>query len=468
MPLLTSLAARLFAAVCLAFLAVGLAGLVLVRWSLAAEPGMGEGRSDAQRVERIGAVLVEQLRTHGGDWSFVPADETAWVDWLADELQRGGAGEPRATPLLPHRLALIDAQGRVRAGHVPHPLLTAFASIDSYEHPLALDGHRVGTLMLMQAGNPADDLTVAFLIAHQGRLALLAGLAASMAALSAAVLAAHFRRPIRALQATAARMAGGDLAARAGLRRRDELGALAGSFDALAARLQALEDARRQWVADTSHELRTPLAVLRGQIEALQDGVRPATPEQFALMHGQVGHLSKLVDDLYQLARLDAEPSLARRERVDLRLLARELLVAFDAGRRDAPLTVLFDAGQMTDEPFVDGDPDRLRQVLTNLIENAYRHTDAGGSLKCRLQVLGDRVCLTFDDTPPGVSSELLPRLGERFLRVDASRQRSSGGAGLGLALCRRIVQAHGGTLDFEASPMGGLRVVLALPRAVG
>jgi len=446
---------------------VGLGGLVLVRWSLAAEPG-GEGRSDAQRVQRIADTLEAQSQVHGGDWSFLPADDRTWAGWLDDELQRGDPAEPRATPALAQRLALVDAQGRVRAGHVPHALLTAFASIDSFEHPLWQDGRRVGTLMLMQAGNPADDLTVAFLIGHQDRLALLAALAALMAAGAAAVLAAHFRRPIRALQATAARMAGGDLAARAGLRRRDELGALAQSFDALAARLQALEDARRQWVADTSHELRTPLAVLQGQLEALQDGVRPATPEQFALMHAQVGHLTQLVGDLHQLARLDAEPALAlaRRERVDLRVLTRELLIAFDASHREAPLTVLFDAGQMTDEPFVDGDPDRLRQILTNLIENAYRHTDAGGSLRCRLQVPGELVRLTFDDTPPGVPAELLPRLGERFFRVDASRQRRSGGAGLGLALSRRLAEAHGGTLAFEASPMGGLRVVLTLPKA--
>ncbi len=471
MPLLTSLAARLFAAVCLAFVAVGLAGLVLVRWSLAADTAPGERLADAQRVDRVGATLVRALQARGGDWAFLPSGDAAWTDWLADELERGdrqACGGPcaaRASPLLARRIALVDAGGQVRAGREPHPLLTAFASIDSFDHPLLLDGRRVGALRLMQAGNPVDDLTVAFLLAQQDRLALLAGVGALLAALAAAVLAAHFRRPIRVLQDAARRMAGGDLAARANLRRRDELGALAASFDALAARLQALEEARRQWVADTSHELRTPLAVLQAQLEALQDGVRAATPDQFAAMHAQVGHLHRLVEDLHQLARFDAEPALARRERVDLRALVRERLDAFDERLRRAPLAVQLDDTAAADAA-VAGDPERLRQVLTNLVENAIRHTDAGGRLVVALQADGPFVRVTFDDSAPGVPAALLPRLGERFLRVDAARQRRSGGAGLGLALCRRIVQAHGGTLAFEASPLGGLRVVLRLPGA--
>lgn len=481
MPPFTSLAARLFAAVCLAFVVVGLAGLVLVRWSLTADSSPREQLGDAQRIERLGNSLVQHLRARGGDWSFVPTEDTAWAGWLDEELERldqqacGRPCAPLATPLLTRRIALLDEQEHVRAGHVPQRLLTAFASIDSFNHELRLDGRTVGTLVLMQAGNPTDDLTVAFLIGHQRRLALLAGLGALMAAGAAAVLAAHFRRPIRRLQDAARRMMDGDLAARANLRRSDELGALAASFDALAARLQALEEARRQWVADTSHELRTPLAVLQGQLEALQDGVRPATPEQFAVMHGQVGHLHRLVEDLHQLARFDAEPVLARRERVDLQALARDVLLAFDERLRCAPLAVECDLGDREgggaaaladDAAIVVGDLDRLRQVLTNLVENAIRHTDAGGRLALKLQSEEAFVRLTFDDTAPGVPDALLSRLGERFLRVDASRQRRSGGAGLGLALCRRIVEAHGGTLAFEASPSGGLRVVLRLPRA--
>ena len=465
----TSLAARLFAATCLAFAAVGLAGLVLVRWSLAADPDPRERSGDAQRIERLGASLVQQRQAHGGDWSFVPADDAAWPAWLAAELDRldgqacGGACAPAATPLLARRIALRDDQGRLRAGHLPHPLLTAFASIDSFDHVLAADGRRVGTLVLMQAGNPADDLAVAFLIGQQRRLALLAAFGALVAAGAAAVLAAHFRRPIRRLQEAARRMGDGDLSARANMPRRDELGALAASFDALAARHESLEHARRLWVADTSHELRTPLAVLQAQLEALQDGVRPATPEQFALLHDQVGHLHQLVDDLHQLARLDAEPAIARREPVDLHALARSLLAAFDERLRAARLDVRLEAAGAVR---VAGDPDRLRQVLANLIENAIRHTDAGGRLALQLQAGGAFVELTVDDTEPGVPEALLPRLGERFFRVDASRQRRSGGAGLGLALCRRLVEAHGGTLAFQASPLGGLRVVLRLPRA--
>ena len=188
MSRLTSLAARLFAATCLAFVAVGLAGLVLVRWSLTADSSPGERAGDVARVERVGAAFVQQLQAHGGDWSFVPADDAAWTALLDDRMARldqqacGQPCTPAATPLLTRRIALLDEHGRVRAGHVPHPLLVAFASIDSFDHPLVLDGRRVGSLMLMQGDNPTDDLAVAFLIGQQGRLAILAALGALLAA----------------------------------------------------------------------------------------------------------------------------------------------------------------------------------------------------------------------------------------------------------------------------------------------
>jgi len=246
--------------------------------------------------------------------------------------------------------------------------------------------------------------------------------------------------------------------------RSDELGSLARHFNILAAQLDSMEAARRQWVADTSHELRTPLAVLRAQLEALQDGVRSATPETLDAMLRQVLALTKLIDELYALARADVGALDCKPAPHDLWQLAVDAARRFDERLRAAGLALEF--GMPPPSTPVLCDPDRLRQVLDNLFENSLRYTAAGGRIALHAQLDAGRMRLTFDDSAPGVPGEALARLGERFYRVDASRSRAHGGAGLGLALCGRILEAQGGTLAFAHSPLGGLRVIVSLPLA--
>jgi two-component system sensor histidine kinase BaeS len=242
----------------------------------------------------------------------------------------------------------------------------------------------------------------------------------------------------------------------------DELGDLARDFNLLGRTLQRNEEARRDWIADISHELRTPLTVLRGEIEAMQDGLRPVSLEGVASLHAEVLSLGKLVDDLYELSLSDLGALDYRREPVSLAEIA---VSAVETHRlRFEDKGVALTLGPMRPS-VVYGDRRRLAQLLGNLLENSVRYTDPGGRCEVCLEANATSSVVTIDDSAPGVPAELNERLFERLYRVEGARTREHGGAGLGLAICRNIVEAHGGLIAALASPLGGLRIRLELPR---
>ncbi|HSI48402.1 MAG TPA: ATP-binding protein [Ideonella sp.] len=446
-----SIGQRLFVSILAAFLLVGAAGVGLVRWSLSGG-AQASSAPDRAALDLLAQALAERFSQHG-DWSFLPADAAQRKAWLRDTLAPAALGE---------RLGLLNTQRQLLAGVKAHRGLIALASIDTLERPVVVDGAVVGSLLLARAENPADNLAVAFLVQQQRSLAVLATIGVLMAALAAAALAASFRRPVQQLVHGARQLGAGHFEARLADSRQDELGELARSFNQLAAQLAAAEDSRRQWVANTSHELRTPLAVLRSQLEALQDGVRNTSPEHLALMHRQVLALARLVDELHELAKADVGQLANTAVPVDAWPLALDVLQAFAPRFAEAGLHAR--SGVAPAASTVRCDPDRLRQVLGNLLENCVRYTAHGGSIELHAQVQDQALQLDIDDSAPGVPAASLARLGERFFRVEASRDRRSGGAGLGLALSRQIIEANGGRLLFSPSPLGGLRARLVLP----
>jgi two-component system sensor histidine kinase BaeS len=244
---------------------------------------------------------------------------------------------------------------------------------------------------------------------------------------------------------------------------RDELGRLAADFNRLAETLERNETLRRRFMADVSHELRTPLAVLSGELEALEDGVRALTPESLASLRVEVNALGKLVDDLNQLALSDVGALAYRKETLDVVPLLEQALDSYRERLAERRLAVetAFDGAAS-----VFGDADRLVQMFRNLLENSARYTDPGGRVRVAARREGERVAIDFDDSAPGVPQDALPHLFERFYRVEASRSRANGGAGLGLAICRSIALAHGGDISADRSALGGLRVRVALPLA--
>ncbi|HEV2680724.1 MAG TPA: ATP-binding protein, partial [Rhodanobacter sp.] len=373
--------------------------------------------------------------------------------------------KPGATPLSPslgYRIGLLDGDGRYLVGAIANRIMVVVASIDRIERPIVVDGKVAGYLVVAKSQNPDDELAIAFLIEQQRSLAILAAIGVLLSVVAAALLAAHFRRPVKQLVDGARRLGQGQFDTRLSIRRSDELGELADTFNHVAARLQDTERWRQQWVADTSHELRTPLSVLRAQMEALQDGIRTATPDTIALMLRQVLSLTKLVDELHELARADLGRLQYEKTSMDAWQLVQDVFAGFAEKFRVAGLTVSI--GAVPSSTMVHGDAERLRQVVGNLLENSVRYTDAGGRIVVSGAVVGSELHIAIDDSAPAVPEPLIDRLGERFFRVESSRSRQFGGAGLGLALSRHILNAHDGRLDFAASPLGGLRATIVLP----
>jgi len=372
---------------------------------------------------------------------------------------RGPRDGPRPPPhgpqgLMP-RLVLLDADGRRVVGRADVPA-------GAPEVPVELAGRRIGTLRLAPLPQFDDAIDVAF--AHeQLRTALLAAIAVLVGSLVVAfALARWLLRPMLALGAGTRALAAGDYSSRLPTDRHDELGRLARDFNHLASTLEQHRESRRRWGADIAHELRTPLSILRGEIQALQDGVRAPTPVALDSLHAECERLGSLIEDLYQLSLADAGALDYRFESLDLGEVARD---ALDLQRR-----VCADAGLVLEEAIADGivvrgDARRLTQLTDNLIANARRYTDAPGRIRVEVSATEDGAALVIEDTAPGVPDSSLPRLFDRLYRVEGSRSRAAGGAGLGLAICRAIVEAHGGHIEAMPSPLGGLRVRVELPR---
>ncbi|MBD8882251.1 HAMP domain-containing protein [Rhodanobacter sp. 7MK24] len=464
-PLKLSIGHRLFFTVWLTMLSLGALGIELARWKLLDNFSGGLPDTDTHFLDSLGTSLQAQYQVHH-DWSFLPADAAQRKAWLSDayahSLETAAVFQAKSDAAsVVHRLGLVDRQGNYLAGVLANPMTVALVSPDRIAHPLIVDGERIGSLVVAQPQNPDDALAMAFLIDQQNHLLFVGMAGLLLSAMIAALFAAHLRRPIARLAAGARQLEQARFDTRIDLRRSDELGELASAFNHLAARLEDAERARRQWIAETSHELRTPLAVLRAQVESLQDRVRAVTPESLALMERQVRSLGKLVDDLYELARADIGQTAYDMAPHDAWLLMREVFDDFADRFHAAGLGA--EIGEAPAHSLVICDADRLRQVAANLFENSARYTAAGGHVALAGTASAGEVRMTIDDSAPGIPGSSLDRLGERFFRMDASRSRASGGSGLGLALGRQILAAHGGRLEFAPSPLGGLRATIIL-----
>lgn len=257
------------------------------------------------------------------------------------------------------------------------------------------------------------------------------------------------------------RLASGDYAARVAVETRDELGELAQSFNRMAESLQRIEHLRRTMVIDVAHELRTPLTNVRGYLEALQDGVVPPTREMFGSLHDETLRLTKLVDDLMQLARAEASGLTLRRRPIHLEDLVDRCVqmfrARFDAKRIDLHIHV--PANRRT----VEADADRIAQAVDNLLDNALAYTPEGGRVDLTVSREDGAVRFVCANTGDGIPPPDLPFIFERLYRVDRSRSRERGGSGLGLAIVKELVAAHGGDVGAE-SDNGETRVWFSLP----
>lgn len=292
-------------------------------------------------------------------------------------------------------------------------------------------------------------------------------IAFGFAAVPAILLSRHWLRGINTVLEGARRLSSGDYATRIEVSRQDEFGELAREFNTLAKALEESDQSRRQWVADTSHELRTPIAILRAQVEAFQDGVQAINAKTLNVLHTEVMALNKLVDDLHWLARHDVGQVQSTLSPINLVQSIKELVETVK-DRFDAKKITIDGTGLApVENVLVNADVNRMRQVFSNLLENSFRYTNLGGTVQISGEAKDGSLILRVDDSEPGVPEDMLPKMFDRFFRVEQSRSRSLGGSGLGLSICKNFVAEHGGTIEAQPSPLGGVRMEIILPIAI-
>jgi two-component system sensor histidine kinase BaeS len=358
------------------------------------------------------------------------------------------------------RFFLVDSYGRPFHERPPQPNDGSTPMDREIRH----DGRVVGVLRHYPVIRAIRDEDIAFLRAQFQHIAWAALVLLGVAGLVAPFVARRWSRPIRDIGIATERIAKGEFSVRLKPNGDDEIGQLQGNLNTMAESLERLESARKRWIAESAHELRTPLAVLRGELEALQDGVRKFDSKAVGSLQDEARHLTKLVNDLHLLAMADMGSLPCTMTQVDAAALARRMAERFvpRASERGLVLnTAIPDQSMM-----LEADDDRLEQLLTNLLENSLRYTDAPGVVEVRMAQQAGVVTLTVEDTAPGVTQEQCSKLFEPLYRADSARSRKAGGSGLGLAICRAIVEAHGGKIVARPSPMGGIAVVASFSAA--
>lgn len=286
--------------------------------------------------------------------------------------------------------------------------------------------------------------------------------AAGIGVLVALWLARRIVKPVADLTDASKAIAGGSAPPQVPVAGRDEIAELGRAFNRMAERLAADEEQRRRLFAGIAHELRTPLSVIQGTLEGMLDHVLEPTPERIAGLHSETLLLQRLIRDLRDLALAQAGQLQLHRKIVDIAGVVRESLEALAplADERAVALRVEIPDGL----PPVEADPDRLRQVVQNLVENALRHTPQRGEVRLRLRADGGLMYLIVADTGSGIAADDLPHIFEHFYRADRSRARSSGGMGLGLAIVKSLVKAHGGGVAVESTVGAGSTFTVTLP----
>lgn len=274
------------------------------------------------------------------------------------------------------------------------------------------------------------------------------------------LLARGMTSPLREMAAATRTMARGDYGRRVTETSRDEVGELARAFNHMAGELAEVDRMRRDLVANVSHELRTPITALQANLENLVDGVEPLGPEQLRVMLKQVERLGRLVAQLLDLSRLESGASPLQLQTFEVRPVLED---AVDESRLNAP-DVEVCVAEADPDLVADGDPERVLQVVANLLENAVRHSPAGGRVVVSARPDQGRVAIEVCDEGPGIPEEEANRVFERFYRADVARSSSHGGAGLGLAIARWIVDLHGGDIRAERRLPTGCRMVVILP----
>ncbi len=445
------------------------------------------GKVEMEKLDELALTLSQEYQRNG-NWDFVRENPGHWL-----QLKWFGPGHPRhieEAPVFPPPPPPPDGQEPPppmpgvppphgpppgpRLAHRP-PFISLF---DAEKHPITrtdspsteglrlkpvlLNNKPVAWLGIRMFQRPMHPLDVEFIRAQSKTFYVVGGVALLLAVILTFVLSRHILAPVRKLAAGTHALTSRRFETRVEIGTPDEFGQLAADFNSMAQSLGRYEQMRRQWIADISHELRTPLAILRGEIEAMQDGVREVTPEALESLHFEVLHVGRIVHDLHELSLIESSDFELEKTPVNPVHILEETLRSFQIRCEQRGLRV--EVKGTGGECVLPADEFRLKQLYSNLLENTLRYAAAPGLLVISHSFPAGLFRIDFEDSGPGVPEESLDRLFDRLYRVDKSRSRSQGGSGLGLAICKSIVECFGGKIEASNSPAGGLRISIELP----
>jgi len=346
--------------------------------------------------------------------------------------------------------------------------MTVLAVTSELSVPASFDRHMamMANPETYQRGDMSADLYASFQSAFTDALLLGLLTSAGTAVIASLLMDREITRPVEQLTQATRRIADGHFEERvpaAPAPAGDELVEFARSFNRMAQGLERAEELRRELIANVAHELRTPLATMKGNLEGMLDDVLPADPERIQLLYLEAGRLETLVNDLQELSRVEAGVFTLNRQRIEPAELANAVVQRLERQFVDKGVALYnqVPAGL----PALDVDPNRIGQVLLNLVGNALQYTQAGGRVTLTASLAGDRIAFHIADTGIGIPAEHLPHIFTRFYRVDRSRSRTGGGTGIGLTIARLLAEAHGGTIVAESAGAGqGSTFTLYLP----
>jgi len=399
------------------------------------------------------------------DWYFLVQESRMESEWHQAKLENlRDLVPPPSTPNLDliypsqyyrQRFLLFDDQQK--------PIIGKTRFTDAETQAVTVNKKVVGYVGLRSIRELVQDQTLRFVRQQGEAFLLISAFMLAIAALLTWPLAQWLSRPIISMRKATKKLAAGKFETRITVKGGDELASLSCDFNHLACTLEHTREARKRWVADTAHELRTPVAILRGEIEAMQDGIIKVSPESLASLHQETIHIARLINDLNQLSMHDVGSLSYDMDDVLINDIIEQTVQSMTLPFSEAGLGLEFEYS--SNKPIViNGDSDRLHQLFSNLMNNSLKYTNAPGKLIIKLSKQNNKVIILFEDTAPGVNEEDKNKIFEQFYRVENSRNRATGGRGLGLAICSSIVDGHQGTISAYHSQDGGLGIKIEFP----
>lgn len=361
------------------------------------------------------------------------------------------------------RLAAFNEAGEQIFG--PSPSEHALLSQRIISDDIIVRKQKIGELMVLPRGKTPSGVSSRFLTNQYRAGGLFLALVLFLNLIPAWFIARNADRVVRGVEEATADIVSGRYSKRAPDSPIEEISKITTNINLLADDLQRLADLRRIWLAETSHELRTPLAAMTAEVSALADGLRTYSPRAILSLQEEANNLGRLVNDLHFLAVADLTAPSCSPAVLDPVVLCGNIVDRFRARVENAGLELVFEV-RVNSPSKAAWDKGRIEQVFSNILTNSLRYTDAPGKIAIAMHEKAGSIVLTFEDTSPSVAPADLEKLFEPLFRAGATRDRAKGGAGLGLSVTQTIIRMHSGSIDADASPLGGLRLTVILPRS--